>query len=120
MPKMEQWFSRVRDGVERSWRVDRLWKLSSELKARRVRISRLPRRNFKGECWFRRKPSFEHVLDHMRDVMAADLRYPIILDPWGNIMDGYHRVAKAVITGKKSILAVRFETLPKPDQRRRA
>jgi len=55
----------------------------------------------------------------MRDVMAADLRYPIVLDPWDNIMDGYHRVVKAVITGKKSILAVQLETLPKPDQRRR-
>jgi len=47
--KMEQWFSRVFGGVGRSWRVDRLWKLSFDMRARRVRISRLPRRNFKGE-----------------------------------------------------------------------
>jgi len=34
------------------------------------------------------------------------------LDPDGFIMDGWHRVVKALVEGRQTIKAVRFETLP--------
>ena len=51
---------------------------------------------------------------HIKSVLAADLSYPIILDEDGEIMDGRHRVMKALIDGEESIRAVRFSENPAP------
>ena len=42
---------------------------------------------------------------HMKHVMECDLSYPIIFDQWGRILDGRHRIVKALIEGKTTILA---------------
>jgi hypothetical protein len=55
------------------------------------------------------------VVDHMRLVNEADLRYAIIVDPDGRIMDGMHRVAKALLLGHSTIPAKRLPSLPSPD-----
>lgn len=55
------------------------------------------------------------VLDHARLIAEADLSFPIILSSDGRVMDGMHRVAKAVLGGLKTIQAVRFEQDPEPD-----
>ncbi len=55
------------------------------------------------------------LASHMRQVMAADLSYPIILDEEGFIMDGWHRVAKALFEGHSTIKAVRFDITPPHD-----
>ena len=52
---------------------------------------------------------------HIKSVLAADMQYPIILDDEGFIMDGRHRVAKALLEGHETIKFVRFETDPNPD-----
>lgn len=49
-----------------------------------------------------------------RRIMRTNLDYPIILGPLGNIMDGWHRVAKAVALGKPHVMALRLKTLPDP------
>lgn len=51
---------------------------------------------------------------HLKHVRDADLKYPIILDENGSIFDGFHRVAKALLLGEKTIKAVRFESDPPP------
>ena len=56
------------------------------------------------------------LVRHMKSVMAADLSYPIIFSQDGKIMDGAHRVMKALFLGKSTILAVRFEKDPPPDR----
>ena len=53
---------------------------------------------------------------HMRKVLNADLSYPIILAPNGVIMDGRHRLTKAILEGRTTIKAVRFDQMPDPDQ----
>jgi len=50
----------------------------------------------------------------MKAVNDADLTFPIILDEDGDIMDGRHRVMKAMLLGEESILAVRFDKNPSP------
>lgn len=45
----------------------------------------------------------------------ADLAFPIILSSDGRVMDGMHRVLKALLNGWQSIDAVRFERDPEPD-----
>ena len=54
------------------------------------------------------------LVGHMMSVNNADLKYPIILDEDGVIMDGRHRVMKALLEGKKTIKAVRFAENPSP------
>ncbi len=45
----------------------------------------------------------------------ADLSFPIIVSSNGSVMDGMHRVAKAVRQGRTEIAAVQFERDPEPD-----
>lgn len=52
-------------------------------------------------------------LKHMRAVLSADLSYPVILSPEGVLLDGRHRVARAIHEGKTTIRAVRFGKEPK-------
>ena len=59
--------------------------------------------------------SILYFAGHMLDVNNCNLKYPVILAPSGWVMDGWHRVVKAVMQGKKTIKAVRFVTLPEPD-----
>jgi hypothetical protein len=58
------------------------------------------------------------VAPEMKRVMDADLSYPVILHPDGWLMDGFHRVARALREGRDIIPAVRFtaEALPTPDR----
>ena len=55
------------------------------------------------------------LADHVKRVNETDLQYPIIMNADGFIMDGWHRVVKALIEGHETIKAVRFETTPSAD-----
>ncbi len=50
-----------------------------------------------------------------RRIWDADLQYPVILSAEGWLMDGSHRIIKAVALGLPTIKAVRFATNPEPD-----
>ena len=54
-------------------------------------------------------------LNHYRRVNQADLLKPIILRSDDYIMNGWHRVIKALFDGKKYILAKQFKVDPEPD-----
>ena len=51
-------------------------------------------------------------VQHIEKVNSADLECPIILDEEGYVMDGRHRIAKALLQKVNSIKAVRFEKTP--------
>lgn len=51
----------------------------------------------------------------MQRVQNVDLNYPIILDNFGQIADGWHRVCKAILEGRKTIKAIRMERMPAYD-----
>lgn len=55
------------------------------------------------------KPTCRSLAEHMRLVEQTDLKYPIILSKDGKVMDGMHRVVKALLLGKKEINAVQFK-----------
>jgi hypothetical protein len=55
------------------------------------------------------------VVEHMKLIREVDLAFPIILSSDGRVMDGMHRVAKAVLEGRARIEAVRFDRDPEPD-----
>ncbi len=52
--------------------------------------------------------TFRSFVEHIKLVNDADLSYPIILNQDGAIIDGMHRLAKAILLGKKTIKAKRF------------
>lgn len=52
------------------------------------------------------------LVGHMKSVIKADLKYPIILDEDGELLDGRHRLMKALLEGKETIKAVRFVENP--------
>jgi hypothetical protein len=59
--------------------------------------------------------SILHFTGHVLDMKKCDLKYPVILSPSGWIMNGWHRIVKAIIQGKDTIPAVRFIDMPDPD-----
>ena len=60
-------------------------------------------------------PTCRAIAEHAKLMQDVDLRFPIILSSNGRIMDGMHRVCRALIEGRKTIRAVRFSTDPAPD-----
>lgn len=60
-------------------------------------------------------PTPRSILEHMQLILACDLSYPVILAEDGRVMDGMHRVCKAILQGHEEIPAVRFLQTPEPD-----
>lgn len=99
-----------RGGVERRWRVSDLWKLAANLPVRKVYPTDLPEFDHLMDCqagdiWWSRERGIKgdfrmwDMRRHCELVMKADLDYPVILNPLGGLMDGAHRVMKALILG---------------------
>ena len=68
--------------------------------------------------WFDReeeRPTCRKVIEHLRLIEACDLAHPILLAADGRVMDGMHRVAKALLEGRSEIEAVQFDVDPTPD-----
>jgi hypothetical protein len=55
------------------------------------------------------------IAHHVRRALDVDTSHPIILCQEGFIMDGWHRVLRALIDNVPTIKAVRFEQTPAPD-----
>jgi hypothetical protein len=98
-----------------AWDVDRLISLAEALPEEAVPLTEITEIN--TSYWFDHgyEPTVVAVVEHVRLVNDADLAYPIILDPDGRVMDGMHRVAKALLLGHSTIAAKRLATLPEPD-----
>jgi hypothetical protein len=101
-----------------AWDVDHLIQLSEALPVRNVPIEAIA--EIDSDYWFSYGPvvpTVRRVVEHMRLTNEADLSFPIILAASGRVMDGMHRVARAILDGNSTILAVRFESDPDPDYR---
>jgi len=55
------------------------------------------------------------LAEHMKRVQETDMNFPVIMDDEGFIMDGWHRVTKALLEGRATIKAVRFDKTPSCD-----
>ena len=60
-------------------------------------------------------PTCRAIAEHARLILDADLGFPIILSSDGRVMDGMHRVAKALLEGHEAIEAVKFSQDPELD-----
>lgn len=61
------------------------------------------------------EPTPRSFIEHMQLVQACELSHPIILDARGRVMDGMHRICKAVLEGVEQIPVVQFDEDPEPD-----
>jgi hypothetical protein len=104
------------DGSMRFWRMDQLWPLVPGLPVKKVRICDLA--VLDEVCWFggplNIRPTCRSIAEHARDIYEADLAYPIILSPKGDVMDGMHRICKAFLLGLEEIDAVQLVEMPAP------
>jgi hypothetical protein len=96
----------------RAWDVDRLAFLSKNLTPELVPIADIRELD---EPYWGRSMTCREVAQHAQIIQEADLTFPVILSSDGRIMDGMHRVLKAILLGRKHISAVRFSSDPAPD-----
>lgn len=66
-------------------------------------------------CVWGNTQTVDGFIYHAKRIMNTDLKYPIILNNKGRIIDGWHRVAKAILLGRETIKAVRLEVMPDAD-----
>lgn len=60
-------------------------------------------------------PTCRHIAAHMKQIEECDLSFPIILCAEGRIMDGMHRVVRALNLEHETICAKQFQVTPKWD-----
>ena len=108
--------SRTINGETHIWDVESLWVLSQNLPVKRMLVENVP--NLDDWVWEYKDESVSvrGIVGHCQRIIEADLSYPIILCPNGEVMDGYHRVAKCLLKGLDDIRFVQFEEIPTPTQ----
>jgi len=93
------------------WSVQRLIDLTKDFPVMEIPLDHLNIYNTYEKLTLR------EMAMHIRVINNADLSFPIILDEDGEIMDGRHRIIKALLSGEKTIKAVRFDENPYPCKR---
>jgi hypothetical protein len=99
-----------------AWDVRRLVQLSSSFDRERVPLSAI--RELDEPYWAGapgQQLTCRQVVDHGRLMLDCDLAFPIILSSDGRVMDGMHRICKALLQGLGEVEAVRFVQDPEPD-----
>ena len=99
-----------------AWDVDRLVTLTKNFPRQLVKLDCI--REIDENFWFgdkNDKPTMRVIVEHITLIQEADLGFPIILSSDGRVMDGMHRVAKALLEGKETIEVVQFSQDPEPD-----
>jgi hypothetical protein len=99
-----------------AWDVDKLIEKSKLLNVFNHPINNI--KEVSENYWYQDKeniPTYESIINHLRLIQEADLKYPIILSSDGRVMDGMHRIAKAILENHKTIKAVKFLHEIQPD-----
>lgn len=98
------------------WDVNRLIERASQLPVRAVRLDTLS--EVDQPYWYElggAQPTCRNITEHAKLIAEADLAYPIILCHQGRVMDGMHRICKALMLGHGTINAVQFPAAVAPD-----
>jgi hypothetical protein len=99
-----------------AWNVHRLVEKSRDLRREHVPLSAI--RELDEPYWQSeagQRLTCRDVVEHTRLILDCDFSFPIILSSDGRVMDGMHRVCKALLEGRRDIEAVRFSNDPPPD-----
>jgi len=99
-----------------AWDVHRLVDLCRNMQPEEIPLSSI--KELDEEFWYGldgNSPTCRSVALHAKLIMEVNLDHPVILSSEGRVMDGMHRVCRALIKGKGSIMAYRFQVDPEPD-----
>ncbi len=110
-----QTYSSSVDGIKKYWKVEDLWEHAKTLPVEFIPVETLVEQ-LQGTCWTEGEDDVtpEWVLGHTRRILKSDLDYPILVDENNIIVDGVHRLCKAVLEGKEVVKVQRFQRLPEP------
>lgn len=96
-----------------AWDVRELIKLGATIDPLPINVDDI--QELDENYWFNHDvPTPRRFAEHARLINEADLSYPIIIDCEGRVMDGMHRICKALMLGQAQILAVQFSSNPEP------
>jgi hypothetical protein len=101
-----------------AWDVEHVRELAAPLAVEEVELTSIS--EIDSVYWFGEgfpPPTVREIVEHVRLMATVDLSDPVILGPDGRVMDGMHRIARALLENRRAIQARRFETLPEPDYR---
>jgi hypothetical protein len=97
-----------------AWNVHRLVERSASFPRERLPLSAI--RELDEAYWSNEKGmTCRDVVGHARLMLDCDLAFPVILSSDGRVMDGMHRVCKALLLALSEIEVVRFVQDPEPD-----
>ncbi len=111
-----QYYFRQSDKGLLAWDIRRLVELTRDLPIEEIQLADIA--ELDETHWYEHEgdsPTCRSLLQHMQLIDEVDLSDPIILDQDGRVMDGMHRVCKAIREGKDKVPAVRFVTNPEPN-----
>jgi len=98
-----------------AWDVDKLVAKTKGMEWQLIKLSDV--RELDQAYWYGEDsmPTCRSVTDHCRLINDADLSYPVILSSDGSVMDGMHRICRALMEGQDSIKAYKFAEHIEPD-----
>jgi len=113
--KLGHTHSTTRNGKKYIWRTKRLWEFARGLEPFDVEVESFKVLDRDG--WFGEDhpPTIREVAMHCHRINEADTNYPIVLNYSGKLIDGGHRLARTLLEGRKTIIAVPFPEMPEPD-----
>lgn len=112
----KQYHFRHVNGALHAWDVHRLIRLSRQIAPTLVRLDDIP--ELDQNWWHQDRadpPTPRSLAAHMALVQQADPSIPVLLCADGRLMDGMHRLVKAVLEQRKEVPARRFPVTPDPD-----
>lgn len=101
-----------------AWDVDRLIELSRGLPIETVAVDSIA--EIDTAHWFdgsAEVPTVRSIVEHAKLILEVDLSYPVILGHDGRVMDGMHRIGRALIDRRAEVYAVRLPAPLEPDYR---
>ncbi len=110
------WPAESGEGLD-AWDVHRLIRLTHGLPVKPVAVDSIWEVDTDYWSDATAGPSVRRLLQHMRGVLDVDTSYPIILGYDGRVMDGMHRICRAILDQRTTIDAVQLERHPEPDYR---
>lgn len=112
----KQYHFRTIQGDLLAWDVHRLIRLSRSFTSMPV-----PLKDFSEldeNWWYQDRtvmPTPRDLAEHMALVQQADLAYPVLLCADGRLMDGMHRLIKALLEDQTHVQTIKFPVTPEPD-----
>lgn len=117
MTEWHFWKSASGEGRD-AWNVAKLIMRSADLPVEQVPLDSID--EIDSVYWFdgvTYRPTVRSVVEHAERIRTVDPSHPILLGPDGRVMDGMHRIARALLDGRTTVDARRFAELPEPDHR---